>query len=35
TTFYLHLKETEFKFNYRKENLYKMLLEICRKKSLN
>jgi len=35
STFYLHLKETEFRFNYRKENLYKMLLEICRKSPLN
>jgi len=35
STFYLHLKETEFRFNYRKENLYKMLLEICRKNPLN
>ena len=34
-TFYLHLKETEFRFNYRKENLYKILLEICRKNPLN
>jgi len=35
STFYLHLKETEFRFNYRKEDLYKMLLEICRKDPLN
>ena len=35
TTFYLHLKETEFRFNYRKDNLYKMLLEICKKNPLN
>lgn len=27
-TFYLHLKECEFRFNYRNHNLYKMLLKI-------
>lgn len=26
-TFYLHLKETEFRFNYRNENMYKFLLK--------
>ncbi len=26
-TFYLHLKETEFRFNYRHENIYKILLK--------
>ena len=25
-TFYLHLKECEFRFNYRKDNLYRLLL---------
>ena len=27
-TFYLHLKECEFRFNYRKQDLYKVLLKI-------
>ena len=26
--FYLHLKECEFRFNYRKDNLYKKILEV-------
>ncbi|MBL4885827.1 MAG: IS1595 family transposase [Planctomycetaceae bacterium] len=30
--FYLHLKETEFRFNQRKDNLYKTLLKILREK---
>ena len=34
TTFYLHLKETEFRFNHRKENLYKLLLKIFNQKPL-
>ena len=34
-TFYLHLKECEFRFNYRKENLYHLLLKIFREKPLN
>jgi transposase len=34
TTFYLHLKECEFRFNYRNKNLYKMLLKMFRKKPL-
>jgi len=29
-TFYLHLKECEFRFNYRKHYLYEMLLKITR-----
>ncbi len=29
-TFYLHLKETEFRFNYRNDNLYKTVLYILR-----
>ena len=29
-TFYLHLKETEFRFNQRKANLYKLLLKMLR-----
>lgn len=32
--FYLHLKETEFRFNQRKDNLYKTLLKILREKSI-
>jgi transposase len=27
-TFYLHLKECEFRYNYRKENIYKLLLKL-------
>lgn len=34
STFYLHLKECEFRYNYRKENLYKVLLEIIQKSPL-
>jgi transposase len=30
-TFYLHLKETEFRFNYRKQGLYRVLLSTLRK----
>ena len=30
STFYLHLKECEFRFNYRNKNLYKMLLKMFR-----
>ena len=33
-TFYLHLKETEFRYNYRKENLYKLVMENLRKNPL-
>lgn len=29
-TFYLHLKESEFRFNYRNENLYDKVLDILR-----
>ncbi|WP_101757773.1 IS1595 family transposase [Oceanicoccus sp. KOV_DT_Chl] len=29
-TFYLHLKETEFRFNYRRDNLYRVLLKVLR-----
>ena len=28
STFYLHLKECEFRYNHRKEDLYKLLLKI-------
>ena len=34
STFPLHLKETEFRFNQRKKNLYKMLLSLLRKEPL-
>jgi transposase-like protein len=34
-TFYLHLKECEFRFNYRNENLYYLLLKMFRDKPLN
>ena len=33
--FYFHLKESEFRFNYRHENIYQILLEIFRNKPLN
>ena len=33
-TFYLHLKETEFRFNYRRDSLYRVLLENLRKEPL-
>lgn len=33
-TFYLHLKECEFRFNNRQEDLYKLLLKIVRDKPL-
>ena len=35
STFNLHLKECEFRFNNRKQNLYKILLGIFRKEPLN
>jgi len=34
-TFYLHLKECEFRFNHRRQDLYPLLLEMCRKQPLN
>ena len=34
-TFYLHLKETEFRFNHRRDNLYRVLLKLLREKPLN
>jgi transposase-like protein len=34
-TFYLHLKESEFRFNNRKENIYAILLKLLREKPLN
>ena len=33
-TFYLHLKESEFRFNHRHQNLYKLLLRIFREDPL-
>ncbi|HEX8071734.1 MAG TPA: IS1595 family transposase, partial [Pyrinomonadaceae bacterium] len=30
STFYLHLKECEFRFNHRDEDLYQLLLKITR-----
>jgi transposase-like protein len=34
-TFLLHLKETEFRFNHRSKNLYKILLKMLRKAPLS
>ena len=34
-TFYLQLKECEFRFNHRREDLYPIILKICRKSPLN
>ena len=34
-TFYLHLKETEFRFNHRHDDLYKILLRMLRENPLN
>jgi len=34
STFYLHLKECEFRFNYRGENIYLLLLKLLRKNPL-
>ena len=33
-TFYLHLKECEFRFNYRDQDMYRMILKIIRKNPL-
>ena len=33
-TFYLHLKECEFRFNHRKENLLKLILKLVKNKPL-
>jgi len=35
STFYLHLKECEWRFNHRKENIYAILLQILKNKPLN
>ena len=32
--FYLHLKETEFRFNHRRDNVYKLLLKLLREKPI-
>ena len=34
STFYLHLKKCEFRFNYRNQNLYKILLKMFRERPL-
>jgi transposase len=34
STFYLHLKECEFRFNHRDQDLYKLILKIIRKNAL-
>lgn len=34
-TFYFHLKECEFRFNHRRENLYHVLLNLCRQHPLS
>ena len=33
-TFHLHLKETEFRFNHRRDNLYRVLLNLLRRQPL-
>jgi len=33
-TFFLHLKESEFRLNHREQNLYKMILKIVRQNPL-
>ncbi|MGI8786838.1 MAG: IS1595-like element ISPlba4 family transposase, partial [Pyrinomonadaceae bacterium] len=33
-SFYFHLKECEFRFNYRNENLYSLLLKITKDNGL-
>lgn len=32
--FYLHLKETEFRFNHRRDNVYKLMLKLLREKPI-
>ena len=34
-TFYLHLRECEFRYNYRNQNIYKTLLFLLKEKTLN
>ena len=33
-TFYLHMKETEFRFNHRRDNLYQVVLKLLRRKPI-
>ena len=33
-TFYLHLKETEFRFNYRRDSVYHLLLRLLREQPI-
>jgi len=33
--FLFHLKECEFRFNHRRQNLYKALLKLCRENPLS
>jgi len=33
-TFYFHLKECEFRFNHRNEDIYKLVLKMLREKPL-
>ena len=33
-TFYFHLKECEFRFNHRRDDLYKLVLKMCRENPL-
>ena len=35
STFYLHLKECEFRFNHRRQDLYHVLLKLCRDNPLS
>ena len=35
TTFYLHLKESEFRFNCRSRNIYLVILKLLREKPLS
>lgn len=35
STFYLHLKEREFRYNHRRQNLYHVLLKFCREHPLS
>lgn len=35
STFYLHLKECEFRFNFRNQNIYQLLLKMLRKNPLS
>ena len=35
TTFYFHLKDCEFRFNYRNQDIYKLMLKLLRNNPLN